>query len=164
MLANLEKSSLGLKDTDTFAQQHKLINRKAHVFRFIWILGNYGEFEKDKITNLVVDAKMYLANRGNEKTLAIWSFVNKVVIKILSEFGVCCERVVSKGVKIEDLTTGTGYLRKKGWVMRISFEEKIGSMDALKALQTYIRKLDKRYGSRAFIRFRKVDMRIFLDI
>lgn len=163
LLVNIQDSSLGLRDTDTFAQQHKLENQKAHILRFLWILGNYGKFEKKNNTHLVVDAETYYANRGKEKTLAIWSFVEDVVFKGLAEFGVCCERVTLKGVKNEDLTTGTGYLRKRGWVMRMSFEEKIGAA-ALKALQTYAKKLDKKYGSRAFQRFRDADMTILLNI
>ena len=163
LLASLEHSSLGLRDTDTFAQQHKLENQKAHVSRFLWIFGNYGKFEKENGTHLVVDAETYQANRGKEKTLSIWSFVEEVVFKVLAEFGVCCERVALKGVKNEDLTTGTGYLRKRGGVMKVSFEERIGGTAALEALQTYVKKLDKKYGSRAFQRFRRADMQILLE-
>ena len=160
LLANLGQSSLGLRDTDTFAQQHKLENQKAHVLRFLWILGNYGKFENTKTPSLVVDAETYITNRGREKTLAIWAFVKDTVFKVLSEFGVCCERAALRGVMNEDLTTGTGYLRKKGWVMRMSFEEKIGGTATLKALQTYAQRLDKKYGARAFQRFRDADMQI----
>jgi len=164
LLINIDDSSLGLKDTDTFAQQHKLENQKAHILRFLWILGNYGKFEKRISSYLVVDAETYYLNRGKEKTLSIWSFVEDIVFKFLAEFGVSCELDALKGVMTEDLTTGTGYLRKKDWIMRMSFEEKIGGVIALKALQTYAKKLDKKYGSRAFQRFRESDMKILLDI
>jgi hypothetical protein len=153
LLATLESSSLGLRGTDTFAQQHKLENLRAHVLRFLWIFGNYGKFEKEKCAQLVVDAGTYFANRGSEKTLAIWSFVEDTVFKVLSEFGVCCERVTLKGVKEEDLTTGTGYLRYKGWVMKISFEEKIGGAAALKALQTYTQRVDKKIRQKSISAF-----------
>jgi len=163
LLVTLGHSSFGLQDTDTFAQHHKLENQRAHILRFLWILGNYGKLEKEKNTHLVVDAETYLANRGREKTLAIWSFVENIIFKVLSEFGVFCERFALKGVKNEDLTTGTGYLRKKGWVMKMSFEEKIGGMAALKALQSYIKKVEKKYGARAFQHFRNADMQILLE-
>ena len=162
MLANLARSSLGLQDTDTFAQQHKLENIRAHVLRFMWILGNYGRSDDAKTPGLVVDAETYIANRGSEKTLAIWSFVEGTVFKVLSEFGVCCEIVALKGAKTEDLTTGTGYLRKKGWVMRMSFEEKVGGTAALEALQTFAQRLDEKYGAKAFQRFQGADMQILL--
>jgi len=163
LLLIIEASSLGINNTDTFAQQYKLEKQKEHILRFLWILGNYGKFEKKNSSYLVVDAETYYVNRGKEKTLSIWSFVKDIVFKFLAEFGVCCERVVLKGVKIEDLTTGTGYLRKRGWVMKMSFEDKTVGNAALKALQTYAKKLDKKYGSRAFQHFRDADMTILVE-
>ena len=163
LLLNIETSSLGFNNADTFAQQHKLENQKAHILRFLWILGNYGKIDKRINSYLVVDAETYYNNRGKEKTLSIWSFVKDIVIKFLAEFGVCCELVVLKGVKIEDIMTGMGYLRKRGWVVRMSFEDKTGGAASLKALQTYAKKLDKKYGSRAFQHFRDADMTILLN-
>ena len=107
---------------------------------------------------LVVDPKTYLASRGSEKQLAIWSFLKGVVFKELSSLGVCCERVPLTGVKIADLTTGTGYVRNKGWVMNISFETQIGGLDALRALQSYCKKLDQKFGKKAFQQFCIADM------
>jgi hypothetical protein len=159
LLASLEGSSFGLKKADTFAQQHKLENQKAHVLRFLWILGNYGKSENEY---LVVDAETFLSNRGKEKKLAILSFVEDAVFRVLSDFGICCELVASGRVKKGDLTTGTGYLRKKGWVMKMSFEPKVGGKTALGALQTFVKKLDKEYGSRAFRRFQNADMTVLL--
>jgi hypothetical protein len=162
LLANLERSALGLQGTDSLAQKHKLENQRAHILRFLWIIGNYGKFEKDASQRLVVEAEKYVDNRGSEKTLAIWSFVEDVVFKVLREFGVCCERVALRGVATDDLTTGTGYLRKKGWIMQVTFEEKVGGEAALKALQTYVQRLDKKYGAKAFRRFRNADMQVLL--
>ena len=160
LLRNLQRSSLGLRDVDTFGQYQKLENWKANVLRFLWILGRDGKFERDENAPLVVDAIAYLANRGSEKTLAIWSFVRDTVFKVLSEFGVSCQRAVLKGVKEEDLVTGTDYLRSKGWVIKMSFEERIGGAAALKALQTYARKLDEKYGKKGFQYFQRADMLI----
>ena len=162
LLANLERSSFGQQNTDTLVQQHKLENQRTHILRFLWIIGNYGKFEKDASQRLVVEAEKYVDNRGSEKTLAIWSFVEDVVFKVLREFGVCCERFALRGMATEDLTTGTGYLRKKGWAMQVSFEEKVGGEAALKALQTYVQRLDKKYGAKAFRRFRNADMQVLL--
>ena len=158
LLHNLEKSALGLKDTDTFAQNHKLEDLKAHVFRFLWILGNHGTFEKGNEGRLTVDSETYEANRGNQKRLAIWSFVKDTVFEILSGFGVYCERVPLKGIKEESLVTPTGYMRSKGWVMAMCFETKIGGMAALKALHDYTQKLEKKNGKRAFKHFRNANM------
>ena len=163
LLASLHDSSLGLQGTDTFAQRHKLENLRANVLRFLWILGSCGRLEKERRGCLVVDTRTYFANRGSEKTLAIWSFVQDAVFRILSEFGVCCERVALKGVKEEDLTTGTGYLRYKGWVMKMLFEEKIGGTATLKAFQTYTRRLAEKHGKKAFKRFSTADMQILTE-
>jgi hypothetical protein len=163
LLATIKCSSFGQRDTDTFAQHHRLENQKAHILRFLWIFGCYGEFEKEDSKYLVVDAKTYGANRGSEKTLSIWTFVRDNVFKVLSEFGVYCERVALNGVKEEELTTGTGYLRNKGWVMRMSFDREIGGTDALKAIQTYTRRLDTQYSKKAFNRFTEADMRILAN-
>jgi hypothetical protein len=163
LLISLHNSSLGLSGTDTFAQQQKLENLRAHVLRFLWIIGSYGKVDKEKSTHLVVDPETYFANRGSEKTLAIWTFVQDTIFKLLSEFGICCERIALEGVKEEDLTTGTDYLRYKGWIMRMSFEEKIGGIATLKAFQTYTQSLEEKYGKKAFRQFSNVDMQVLTE-
>jgi hypothetical protein len=160
LLTTLHNSSLGLQDTDTFAQQHKLKNLRTHVLRFLWILGSCGKLDNEEDGYLGVDPKTYLINRGSEKRLAIWSFVQNTVFNVLTEVGVYCERIALKGVKEEDLTTGTGYLRNKGWVMKMFFEEKIGGMTTLRAYQFYTLRLVKKYGKKAFKHFKTADMQI----
>ena len=59
----------------------------------------------------------------------------------------------------KELATDTGYLRDKGWVMTMAFSEKVGGLSALKALQTYAEKLDKKYQKKAFKYFSDIDMR-----
>jgi hypothetical protein len=152
-----------LRDPDTFAQQNTLEHRRAYVLRYLWILGSYGKLENSKTGHLAVDAESYEANRGNEKRLAIWSFMKDNVIEVLSEFGVSCELVALEGVRGEDLQTGTGYLRSRGWVMTMSFEENIGGVAALKAFQTYAQKLDGKYGKKAFQHFADADMQILIE-
>ena len=160
LLTSLQRSSLGLRDPETYTQHHKIEDLKAHVFRFLWIIGCWGKFEKEKQTHLVIDAKTYLENRGTEKKLAIWSYLKYNVFPALSEFGIACARIVQEGVKEEDLTTGTDYLRSKGWIFKISFDQKAGGSATLKALQTYARRIDTVYGKKAFQHFRDVDMQI----
>ena len=155
LLASIKRSSLGLKDTDIFAQQQRLKNRIPVFMRLLWILGRFGELKEEDGAHLVVDAKTYLDNHGNPT----WSFVKDVIFKILSEFGVHCERVVSKGTKEKDLTTPGGYLRDKGWMVRMTIDEKAGGVAALRALQTYAKKLDEKYGRRAFRYFSNAGMR-----
>jgi hypothetical protein len=83
--------------------------------------------------------------------------VKDVVFKTLSEFGVRCERLVLDGIPEEELVTGTGYLRKRGWLMKLWFEEDVGH-STLEALHIYASELRTRFGSKAFQRFRRADM------
>jgi hypothetical protein len=163
LLETIRHSSLGLHDPDTLAQKHTLETRRMHVLRFLWIHGCYGEFKNNGNAHLVVGAETYEANRGSEKRLAIWSFVKDNVISILSEFGVYCELVALKGVKEENLMTGTGYLRSRGWTMTMSFGEGMGGAAALKSIRTYVRRLDGKYGRKAFKHFVDADMRVLLE-
>ncbi len=163
LLATLRRSSFGFRDADTLGQHYRLENLRAHVLRFLWILGTKGKFDNDSEPYLIVDSQPYLSNRGSEKTLAIWSFLKDTVFQVLSEFGVPCKRVASEGAKESDLVTGTNYLRSTGWVIKMSFDEKIGGSAALKALQTYARRLHEKYGKKAFQNFQCVDMRVLAE-
>jgi len=163
LLERISQSQLGLTDIDTFAQQRRLESRRAHVLRFLWIMACFGENKKENDASLEVDAKTLLANRGNEKTLAIWSFLRDTVFKVLLDFGVHCERVVAKGIKEKDLETGTGYMRDKGWVMKMSLDRKVGEATGLKALQKYARKLDAKYGKKAFSHFSEAAMQVLAE-
>ncbi|MCW4034843.1 MAG: DUF3795 domain-containing protein, partial [Candidatus Bathyarchaeota archaeon] len=159
LLTNIQNSDFGLKDSDTFAQMHKLEKQKMHVLRFLWILASHGKLEKEN-TTLVIDAQTYMNNRGQEKNLAMRTFVENVVFKNLSQFGVDSELVPLNDAKNEQITTGTGYLRKNGWLLKIWFMKKTGGADLLKALQNYAKKLDKKYGSKAFRVFQQADMTV----
>lgn len=162
LIEKIWNSSFGLQGTDTFAQHQTLEKERINVLRFLWIFGTYGKLDGDGSV-LVVDPKTYLASRGSEKQLAIWSFLKAVVFKELSSLGVCCKLVPLTGVKIADLTTGTGYVRNKGWVMSISFETQIGGLDALRALQAYCKKLDQKFGKKAFQRFSIADIGVLSE-
>ena len=160
LLTNIKHSTLGLKDTDLFAQNQILKNRIPHFLRFLWIFGLFGDLKVEDETHLVVEAKTYIDNRGSEKTLATWPFVKDVIIKILTEFGVHCKRVMLKGIKEKDLTTPGGIMRSKGWTMMMTFDENAGGIAALKALQIYAKKLDEKHGKKAFRYFRNVNMQV----
>lgn len=163
ILTNIKRSSLGSKDIDLFAQQQRLTNRITHLLRFLWILGHFGSLKIEDGAHLVVNAKTYIDNRGSEKSLATWSFVKDVIFKSLAGFGVFCERSALKGVKEKDLTTPGGYLRSKGWVLRMTFEEEAGEVAGLRALKNYSKMLADKYGKKAFRYFKNVDMRVLSE-
>jgi hypothetical protein len=162
LLTTLCTSTFGVRDADTFAQHQTLEKQRYHIFRFLWILGKYGQIVNEQPPHLVVDAETYLAHRGREKTLAMWSFVETKVFKVLADVGVYCKRVALSGVKKEDLTTGTGYLRKKGWIINMAFNDTFDPR-SLQVFQRYIQSLNQQYGTRAFRHFQKVDIAFLLE-
>jgi hypothetical protein len=163
LLAGIKSSSLGLTDTETFAQQQRLKKRIPYFLRHMWLLGRFGEFKNENGAHLAVDAETYIDNRGSQKTLSSWSFVENTILKHLAGFGIRCERVALEGVKEKELATPTGALRKKGWVMTMTIDNAIGGVATLKALQTYTKKLDEKYGKKAFRYFSNVDMRVLRE-
>ena len=160
LLATVKRSPLGLSDTDTYAQQNRLKNRRPVFFRFLYNFGLFGELRDEDGAHLVIDSKSYLTNRGSEKTLASWPFVKDTVFKVLLEFGVHSEFVELEDAPKKGVTTGTGYLRDKGWVMKLTFDDSAGGVSALKALKTYTTKLNENYGKKGFRYFADVDMRV----
>jgi len=156
LLRSIKQSPLGLEDTDLFAQQQRLKNRVAVFFRFLWICGRYGTYEREN-DHITVDSALYMDNRATEKSLGDWGFLKGVVFKILSEHGIQCERILSAEGKNQGGETPGGYLRKEGWHMTISLDD--SRQRVLKALQTYANTLEKTYGKKAFTYFKDLDMR-----
>ncbi|MFQ5758340.1 MAG: DUF3795 domain-containing protein [Candidatus Bathyarchaeia archaeon] len=160
VLATIKRAPLGLKDTDTYPQQTRLKNRRRVFFRFLWIFGLHGELNEENGSHLDVDSKTYIVSRKAD-SLAIWDYVD-TVFKVLREFGVHCEHVPltkEKHGKKGWLTPG-GYMRNKGWFMKMSFDDGSGGASALEALKRYATKLNEKYGKRAFRYFSNVDMRV----
>jgi len=58
--------------------------------------------------------------------------------------------------------TPFGWLRKEGWSMRMSFDDKAGGVSALKALKSYTAGLNEKYDKKAFRYFKNVDMRVLM--
>ena len=56
--------------------------------------------------------------------------------------------------------TPMGWLRNKGWYMKMSFADNVGGTSALKAFKKYVTTLDEEYGKSAFRYFKKADMRV----
>jgi hypothetical protein len=103
-----------------------------------------------------------MAHRGTEKSLAVWPLVENT-IKELQEFGVLCERVLSEEGKKKGVTTPTGYLRDKGWVLVMTFHEGAGGFAVLKALRDYCVIVNKKCGKKAFQYFLNVDMSVLKE-
>lgn len=160
VLATVKRVPLGLRDTDTYAQQMRLKNRRQIFLRFLWMFGLHGGLKEENGSHLEIDSKTYIANR-KEDSLAIWDNVD-TVFKVLQEFGVQCEHVplTEKKHGRKGWLTPGGYMRDKGWFMKMSFDDEAGGASALKALKRYTTELSEKYGNRGFRYFSSVDMRV----
>ena len=47
--------------------------------------------------------------------------------------------------------------------MEMLFEEHVGGLAALRALQAYCKRLDEKYGKKGFLRFRAADMGVLSE-
>ncbi len=63
------------------------------------VFADFGRRSKFETEKLVVDPEVYFANRGSEKSLTIWGFVQGTIFKILSEHCIHCERIAQQGLK-----------------------------------------------------------------
>ena len=142
---------------DTCAQQMLLKRRKPHILGLLWVVGFYGELKKENGTQLVLDGTTYEDKwlvRKYDTTLHTYVVQS---FRFLKDFGVQGE--------FEPL--------KKGWLLRLSFNESAGGVAALKALKRYTTSLVKkysepvyagntRYKGEAFTLFSKADMRVLM--
>ncbi len=159
MLITLKQSTLSGEDADLAIQQHRLKNRVKHLFRFIWIFAIQGKWIETNGGSLVVDSETFLKNRGSESGLSHWVRLEETIFPNLAK-----AEVQAKLVELTpDWKVPTGYLRSTGWEMKLSFTKKIGVGTSLRALQTYGKKLDEKYGKRAFRYFADVDMRLLAE-
>jgi hypothetical protein len=155
LLRTLKESTLAGVDADLVIQQQRLKNRVKHLFRFLWIFAAHGKLREGNGQRLVVNPKTYKANRGNETSLMVESTLENVIFPNLAKVGI--EGQIVKLAK--DWKVPTGYLRIRGWEMRLSFTKKAGGVAGLKAFQSYGRKLREQYDKRAFRYFVNIDMR-----
>jgi hypothetical protein len=158
-LSTLKRSTLSGEDADLAPQQHRLKTRVKTLFRFIWILTTFGELEETDAGALVVDAKTFQKNKGSETVLSRWDALEQMVFPTLAKVNVQAELVELA----EEWKVPTGYLRSKGWEMKLVFTKKSGGIASLEALQTYGKKLNEKYGKRAFRYFLDVDMRALTE-
>jgi hypothetical protein len=154
-------SNLASITGDTYARQVALEKTRQYLLRLLWVFGTYGVLKKEDDLNLVVDSETYSAQMRQAPAFSSYPRMLSR-IKLLQEHGVLCKHVPLAKEKCgkDGWLTPTGALRKKGWLLKTSFENKVGGAPALRALKIYVQKLDNDYGKRAFSYFSKVDMHI----
>ena len=136
----------------SYADQAILQKRRRNLVKLLWAWGLHGAPADEGGPCLHLDSETYLAQK-------IDSDYNKLqdYFETLAEHGIHCEHIPLIGA---GWRTSRGALRKKGWLIRISFAGKAGGALALEALRTYAAALDEAYGKDAFRRFSRADMRV----
>lgn len=145
-------------DADTYVMQERLKKRRQYFLKLLWTFGLFGELKQEGGSHLVLDSENYVAQKIPSSS--DYSRVVKHYFGTLDEYGVNCEIVPL--MESGWLTPG-GALRKKGWLMKMAFDDSAGGIAALKALQRYTAKLGEEYGNKAFRYFSKADMRVLND-
>jgi len=138
-------------NTGTYAQQVRLKKRREYLLKLLWTFGLFGELKKKGNSYLVIDSKTY----GEQKLTGEKRKVD-LYLEILKRYGVHCEYMP---LTEEEWMTPMGWLRNKGWYMKMSFDNSVGGIAVLKALKKYVTRLDEEYGKSAFRYFKKADMR-----
>jgi hypothetical protein len=151
-LSHLFKSDLGLEDFDVYAGNERWKNRRRSLATVFWTLGKSGTI-KDGV--LKVSAEKYMKEKHTKAPTMKQYF--DIYSKILKKQGIKLQFIPLSAE--DEYQVPMGYLRNKGWAIEMSFNKKAGGEPALAALRKYIKKLEKKYGKRAFSYFSKLDMR-----
>lgn len=138
----------------THAQQVEVKKRKEYMFKLLWTFGLYGELKKEKSTYLRIDSETYSAQKltGQKRKVDLY-------LEVLKGNGVHCEYILEE----EKWLTPMGWLRNKGWNMKMSFDKKTGGIAMLKALQTYTALLNEKCDKKGFSHFKKADMEVLKE-
>lgn len=156
-LTEVANSNLGIKGIDTISGFDLYKERKDFLWRFLWIIGIFGNIEDDQLS---IDSITLYENRkplSLPKNEEEW----KTFFEILSKFGINTELEI----KTDELYTPGGYMRVK--IPRSNEPAYIIKMKTLPILQKYhffndlsdlLLKLQDTSGKRAFSDFKKLNL------
>jgi hypothetical protein len=134
----------------SFARKEALNLRRKHLLNILWGFGLRGRFDREE-DHLEMNSEAYRQQK-------LLSYPFKKVESLLSafqEFGVRCQFIpLEEGGWL----TPTGALKSGPWLVRMSFDKRIGEADTLVALKEYSSLLEEKYGGEAFKHFAQADM------
>ncbi len=145
-------AAIGSSDDVSYAREAALKKRRRHVLKILWAFGLFGRSKEEGGSQLVIDGETYLSQRIHSSYSKL-----KEYLQALEEHGVQCEHVP---LKKEGWLTPRGGLRKQGWSITMSFDDRAGGVWGLKGLQRFAVELKDEYGGGAFRYFSKADMRV----
>lgn len=158
----IANSSLGIKGIDTVAGYEQYLSRKDFLWRFIWILGLYGEINENELT---IDSVTLYDNRkpislpNNEEQWELY-------FTILAQFGIQSKLEI----KTNNLYTPGGYMRAKipktnkpAYIIKMQVDDNLKEDQFFKTLWEIITKLQNITGKRAFSNFKKLNFNSLLN-
>jgi hypothetical protein len=145
-------TSLAVSNNVSYARKLILEKNRKQLLKISWAVGQYGKLKDDDGSHLILSSEIY----ADQKISSYYSKVQEY-FRLFEKYGVHCEVLPQKE---KGWLTPTGALRTTGWLMKLSFDEKLGGSLTVKALKNYATKLDEKYGKNAFRYFSKGDMRI----
>ena len=161
-LLEIANSSLNIKGIDTVAglELHKI--REEFLWRFLWIVGLFGEISGNELridSSTLYDNRKPISLPSNEED---WN----LNFDILSEFGIFTELEILT----DKLYTPGGYMRakvpktnKSAYIIKMKVSSDLQNFQFFKLMNEMLLKLQKKTGKRAFSNFKKLNFNSFLD-
>ena len=153
-----------LKDL-SHARAHLRKEYRKYFIKLLWAFGLFGELKENKEdASLSLGHKEYFQEmKKGVRYYSNWSHLEERMFPILEKKGAKVELIPD--IKIEDILTPTKSLKKSGgWILRMSFNDKMRGKEGLKSLQRYSSLLNEEKGKAAYRHFNKADMRILTDM
>jgi hypothetical protein len=160
-LVEFANSNLGITGIDTVAGYEQYLSRKEFLWRFLWILGIYGEIKENELT---IDSATLYENRkpislpNNEEQ---W----EIFFSILRQFGIHFKLEI----KTDNLYTPGGYMRAKtpktnrpAYFIKMRVDPDIIDYQFFRSLKEIISELQKKTGKRAFTNFKNLNFNSLL--
>lgn len=155
VLVDLAESSLKFRIVESYAVAKTLEKLRGSAVKLLWLIGLHGDLDGDVI---IIDSLAYMSNKKSSVP-SRESDLN-LMVALLKSHGF----ILSVEALTENWLMPSGYLRKNlerqrekpAWRLKMKRED---NDHLIQTLKNYTVKLDERYGSRAYSRFKNVDMR-----
>jgi len=144
-------TGIGVESGVSFARLSTVEKNRTQIMKILWAVGSLGTLmEKNGIVEL--DSLTFISQKINCMYSGLLEYIAD-----LKKYDVHCEVIplVEKG-----WITPMGALRKTGWKFRLKFGDALNGAETLKIFLEYARKLQSRYGPKAFKLFKMADLSV----
>ncbi len=141
-----------LEQNISYARLQTTKKKRERLLKIIWTLALYGNFVDNNVLEL--DSKTFLSQKIQGMYNILTDYLND-----LKSYDIHCEIIP---LKDKGWMTPTGGLRKEGWKFTCRFGQSLNEVDTLVALKKIATELNNKFGNKAFSRFSKADINIYL--